>query len=286
MLIRGSTHTGYTDGYGHVTDVWEHLNIGRMYGYDGTFYKSTTQGWMGQKCPSYPMEDHLTEVDLAYAQYLGQGIPSCFSCERAFDGEDSKLLIRYWIDFFKRHRSLLTTDLIHLLRPNGVDLDGTVHVQPDAAQTNNSSPYRALGHIFNPRDTHLSVAQASRVLAKDPRSGNRTLLRVPLYYAGLEAGSGVDVRWMASVVADDGRTVDRACMIPDCRLSARRYCGSMRAWLTCTINIAGTKLARKGWVGEKISGLQLNEKAELMLPFPASGIPAHSFLFFFVELPV
>ena len=60
----------------------------------------------------------------------------------------------------------------------------------------------------------------------------------------------------------------------DCRLSA---------WLTCTyFTIAGTKLARKGWVGDKILGLQLNDKAELMLPFPASGIPAHSFLFFFV----
>ena len=46
-----SSPIGYTDGYGHVTDRWEHLNIGRMYGYDGTFYKSTTQGWMGQKCP-------------------------------------------------------------------------------------------------------------------------------------------------------------------------------------------------------------------------------------------
>ena len=47
-----SSPIGYTDGYGKVTDVWEHLNIGRMYGYDGTFYKSTTQGWMGNKCPT------------------------------------------------------------------------------------------------------------------------------------------------------------------------------------------------------------------------------------------
>ena len=51
-----------------MTDVWEHLNIGRMYGYDGTFYKSTTQGWMAQQCPSGPMEAVLPQVDLAYAQ--------------------------------------------------------------------------------------------------------------------------------------------------------------------------------------------------------------------------
>jgi hypothetical protein len=54
-----SSPIGYTDGYGRVTEVWEHLNIGRMYGYDGTFYKSTTQGWMGQKCPAGPMEGAL-----------------------------------------------------------------------------------------------------------------------------------------------------------------------------------------------------------------------------------
>ena len=126
------------DRAGHVTDVWEHLNIGRMYGYDGTFYKSTTQGWMAQQCPSGPMEAVLPQVDLAYAQCkcrsllsacvrrevrherccgsdLGQGIPSCFSCDRAYDGEDSKQLIAFWISFFKTHRALLTTDLIHLL---------------------------------------------------------------------------------------------------------------------------------------------------------------------------
>ena len=44
-----------------------------------------------------PMEDALVEVDLMYAQYLGQGIPSCYNCDRAYDGEDSKQLIAFWI---------------------------------------------------------------------------------------------------------------------------------------------------------------------------------------------
>ena len=104
-----SSPIGYTDGYNRVTELWEHLNIGRMYGYDGTFYKSTTQGWMGQKCPAGSMEEALVEVDLGYAQYLGQGIPSCYSCDRAYDGEDSKALISFWTTFFKDHREVLTT---------------------------------------------------------------------------------------------------------------------------------------------------------------------------------
>jgi hypothetical protein len=43
------------------------------------------------------MEEALVEVDLMYAQYLGQGIPSCYNCDRAYDGEDSKQLIAFWI---------------------------------------------------------------------------------------------------------------------------------------------------------------------------------------------
>ena len=38
-----SAPIGYTDGYNNLLtkhDVWGHLNIGRMYGYDGTFCES------------------------------------------------------------------------------------------------------------------------------------------------------------------------------------------------------------------------------------------------------
>jgi hypothetical protein len=185
-------------------------------------------------------------VDLGYAQYLGQGMPSCYSCDRAYDGEDSKALIGFWTGFFKEHREVLTTDVVHLLRPNGVDLDGAVHVQPDANAT-----FRAVGHLFNPRGSVLTAADTGGALARDPATGERTLLRVPLYYAGLAAGAEVEVQLMESILSEGGKGVDAA------------------------------KLAAKGLVSER-SSRTLNGKAELMLPYPSDGIRPHSFLFFFV----
>ena len=163
-----SSPIGYTDGYGHVTDIWQHLNIGRMYGYDGTFYKSVTQGWMGQHCPPAPMEDHLAEIDLTMAQYLGQGITSCNNCDRVFDGADSKALLSFWLAWFRRHRSLLTTDVIHLLRPNGRDIDATVHVDRNA-----SARYRAVG-LWRMGGGHLLPPLRASSLAARSRARRRT----------------------------------------------------------------------------------------------------------------
>ena len=121
-------------------------------------------------------------------------------------------------------------------------------MQPDPSASNSS--YRAIGHLFNPRATVLHAADTKYSLTKTA-SGVRTLLCVPLYYSALEAGSAVEVQWMESILADDGRSVDAA------------------------------RLAEKGIVGK--TSLRLNDKAELMLPFPAAGIRPHSFLFFFVS---
>jgi hypothetical protein len=168
--------------------------------------------------------------------------------------------------FFKEHRSLLTTDMIHLLRPNGVDIDGAVHVQPDAAAAaaaaatsgGGGAAYRAVGHLFNPRGSTLTAADTHNALAKDAASGRRTLLRVPLYYAGLSPGATVEVEWVVSVLADDGLSVDQA------------------------------RLAAKGRVGggEGKLKLKLNDRSELLLPFPGDGVRPHSFAFFFVALAV
>jgi hypothetical protein len=67
-----------------------------------------------------------------------------------------------------------------------------------------------VGHLFNPRDSRLTATDTNRALSVDAATGRRTLLRVPLYYAGLAPGSSVEVQWMESVLADDARSVDAA----------------------------------------------------------------------------
>ena len=269
---------GYTDGYRSVTGPYEHLNIGRQYFYDGTFYKSVTQGWMNEACPATPMEQHLPVIDLGYAQYLGQGMPSCYSCDRVYDGSDSKTLITHWIRWFKTHRALLTSDLIHILRPNSRDGDATVHVLRAAGTAGSPGvgKYRAVGHIFNPLPV-LMTANLTNGLSQAPLQSlsphqggsvsmvedgsksshrrtmhrERNLLRVPLYYAQLAAGTEVDVQWVESILADDGSRVDPV------------------------------RAKASGLVGAPVR-FTLTARAELMLPLP--NIRPHSFMFFLVSV--
>ena len=66
------------------------------------------------------------------------------------------------MDWFKRHRTVLEGDIIHLRRPDGRGLDYWLNVNP-------AGPDRGLLMVFNPL-TH-DVAQT---------------LRIPLYYTGLQ----------------------------------------------------------------------------------------------------
>ena len=244
-----SSPIGYTDGYGLVKDVWQHANIGRMYAYDGTFYKSGTQGWMGQRCPAQ-METVLPQIDLEQAQYLGQGIASCNNCDRIFDGPASKMLNTFWNRWFKEHRQLLTAPLVHMLRPNGHDVDVMAHMQNNA-----SARYRALGHMFNPLGVPLT-ANMSNGLSRDPATGRRSMLRVPLYYSGLKPSEQVALSFVTSVLSDDGKSVDQEKLKAGGRITVRGF---------------PTKLT-------------LNAQSELMLPMELlPPIRPHSFIFFFVE---
>ena len=70
--------------------------------------------------------------------------------------------MRTWIDFYKAHRAILESDVIHLRRADGCDVDGIVHVNPQPTT-------RALIMVFNPLETEVV----------------RTW-KIPLYYAGIE----------------------------------------------------------------------------------------------------
>src|SRR5262249_28231566 len=63
--------------------------------------------------------------------------------------------------FFKKHRAILESDVIHLRRADGRDIDGILHVNP-------SLPEKGLAVFYNPTD---------RAIAKE--------IDLPLYYTGL-----------------------------------------------------------------------------------------------------
>ncbi len=92
---------------------------------------------------------------------LGFGVQACYRGPRLYDTDDTKALVKKWVDFFKRHREILESDLIHLRRADGRDLDYMLHVNPQLEE-------KGLLMVFNPLDQTVSKT-----------------IKVPLYYTGL-----------------------------------------------------------------------------------------------------
>jgi hypothetical protein len=65
-----------------------------------------------------------------------------------------------WVSFYKSHREVLDSDMIHLRRPDGRDWDGFVYVNPQGNE-------KALAFLYNPLEEEISRE-----------------IRIPLYYAG------------------------------------------------------------------------------------------------------
>jgi hypothetical protein len=69
--------------------------------------------------------------------------------------------VRKWVDFYKSHRAILDSDIIHVRRPDVRDLDCILHVNPGLKT-------KGLALVFNPLDHAV-----------------KRELRLPLYYTGL-----------------------------------------------------------------------------------------------------
>jgi hypothetical protein len=93
---------------------------------------------------------------------LALGVQACYRGPRLFDTDATKAMVRGQVAWYKAHRDILESDLLHLRRADGRDWDGMLHVNPRLDE-------RALLAVFNPLDEPIE----------------RTIA-VPLYYAGLE----------------------------------------------------------------------------------------------------
>ncbi len=147
-------------------EIIERQNI-----YDGTWEKAPSMGWMFVPLTEYhgggaaatiePLKDHLEHYDTRLANLFGAGVQACYRGPRLFDTEETESVVKKWVDFYKRHRAILDSDLIHLRRADGRDWDGWLHVNPALKE-------RGLVMIYNP----LSEPIERRIC-------------LPLYYTGL-----------------------------------------------------------------------------------------------------
>ena len=147
-------------------EIIERQNI-----FDGTWEKTPSMGWMFVPLTEYlgggaaatiePLKDHLTHYETRLANLFGAGVQACFRGPRLYDTDQTRDLVRKWVAFFKQHRAILESDLIHLRRADGRDWDGWLHV-------NARLPERALAMFYNPLEQPL-----------------KRQINVPLYYSGL-----------------------------------------------------------------------------------------------------
>jgi len=145
--------------------------IGRQNIFDGTFEKTPSMGWMfvplveyhggGAAATLEPLSDHLAEYEWHLAQNFGSGVQACYRGPRLYDTDDTKAVVKKWVDFYKGHRAILDSDLIHVRRADGRAIDCMLHVNPRLDE-------RGLAMVYNSTD--------------HPQEATLTL---PLYYTGL-----------------------------------------------------------------------------------------------------
>lgn len=139
--------------------------------YDGTWEKSPSMGWGFVPLTKYqgggpeailePLSEHLTDYKQLMVQYYGAGVQACYRGPRLYDTETTKNTVKEVIDWYKRYRKILNSDLVHLRRPDGRDWDGIMHVNPSLKE-------KGLVMLYNP--TKAAVTRT---------------IKLPLYYTGL-----------------------------------------------------------------------------------------------------
>jgi len=149
----------------------EQLVHARQNIFDGTWEKPPTMGWMFVPLSEYqgggaaatiePLAEHLDTYEAFLQLNLGAGVQACWRGPRLYDTPETLALVKKWVGWFKQHRAILESDVIHLRRADGRDWDGLLHVNPALAT-------KGLAVLFNPLTTPLERR-----------------LRLPLYYTGL-----------------------------------------------------------------------------------------------------
>jgi hypothetical protein len=139
--------------------------------YDGLWEKTPSMGWGFVPLTRYqggnadavlePLSQHLSDYEQLMVQYYGAGVQACYRGPRLFDTEETKQTVIKVINWYKKYREILNSDIIHLRRADGRDWDGIMHI-------NSGLPTKALLMLYNPLKETIT----------------RTI-RVPMYYTGL-----------------------------------------------------------------------------------------------------
>jgi len=149
----------------------EQVIIGRQNIFDGTWKKTPSMGWMfvplvqyhggGAAATIEPLREHLETYGRILAQNLGSGAQAAYRGYQLYDTDRTKAVVKKWVEFYKAHRAILESDIIHVRRADGRDIDAILHVNPQLRE-------KGFAMVYNPLDVQVT----------------RTLT-LPLYYTGI-----------------------------------------------------------------------------------------------------
>jgi hypothetical protein len=180
-FLNGGTKTGM----GYREENWSlpraHQEIiERQNIFDGTWEKTPSMGWMFVPLTEYhgggaaatiePLKDHLEHYEQRLANLFGAGVIACYRGPRLYDSDETKVVVKRWVDFYKQHRAILNSDILHLRRADGRDLDYILHVNPALKE-------KGLLMVYNPLGSEV-----------------KKTLRIPLYYTGLKDKASIRER--------------------------------------------------------------------------------------------
>ncbi len=179
---QSATGMGYREASANLTPQ-QQLLLGRQYIYDGTWHKTPTMGWMSLQLVGFytndprvglePLSENLTRYETGLFQHLASGCQLTIRGKRLYDTPETKAVVAKWVNWFKQYRDILTSDILHIGRPDGRDIDLMLHV--NAAIEN-----KGMLIAFNPTDRDITKT-----------------VKVPLYYTGIKG--------KASIMAGDGK---------------------------------------------------------------------------------
>jgi hypothetical protein len=108
-----------------------------------------------------PLSEHLNDYRQLMVQYYGAGVQACYRGPRLYDNDETKQVVINTVEWYKKYRTILNSDMIQLRRADGRDWDGFIHVNPSLKQ-------KGFLMLYNPAKEKIT----------------RTI-SVPLYYTGL-----------------------------------------------------------------------------------------------------
>ncbi|GBU07113.1 hypothetical protein AwDysgo_04440 [Bacteroidales bacterium] len=177
-ILNGSTKVGI--GYREVN--WSlprerQLVLGRQVMYDGLWERLPSMCWTFVPLTEYhgggaaatlePLKDHLKDYKAHQIQNYGTGVQACYRGHRLYDSPETKQTVIEVIEWYKKYRDILNSEIVHLRRPDGKDYDGIMHVNPELAE-------KGFVMLYNPTKTSITKT-----------------IKLPLYYTGISKTASV-----------------------------------------------------------------------------------------------